>query len=287
MKITINAFAKLNLSLDIKDLLPNGYHIIETVFQSISLHDTITVENGVSKTEVICNKGGITHENNICFKALNIFMDTAKLKDNCKININKKIPLCAGLAGGSADAAAVLRALNILYNYPLSEEKLLEIGASLGADVPFCMIGGTMFASGIGEKLSPLPSLPSCDIVLIKKGSKPSTGELYKKMDSFGNYKRPDSKALIKALHKGDLDTIAKSVRNVFEEAWGDAIKPQKDILLASGALCAELSGSGPTVFGIFKKGKNDTILEKLSPLFEEVYYCEPKDSGLQIISIE
>ncbi len=284
MKMTIKAYAKLNLSLDIKEKLPNGYHIIETVFQSISLHDIVKIEIGKEKNEVLCSEGNIAMEDNICYKALVSFYEKTKIEDFCKIEIEKNIPLAAGLAGGSADAAAVLRGLNYLYKNPLKEAELLALGASIGADVPFCMIGGTMKADGIGEKLSPLPKMMDCDIVIIKAGEKPSTGALYNKMDSLKDYPRPDVDALIQGLNEGDLKKTCAAVRNVFEEAWEKDIKEQKRILLRFKAFCAELSGSGPSVFGIFKKGEGVMPQELLTDAFDEVYLCNPMAKGYEFV---
>ncbi len=284
MKITIKAYAKINLCLDIKEKLPNGYHEIETIFQSVSLYDTVRIENGKTKNRVSCSEKSISDSDNICYKALVSFLEKAKIDDKCYINIRKKIPLCAGLAGGSADAAAVLRGLNYIYSYPLSEDELLEIGKTLGADVPFCMIGGTLHAGGIGEKLSPLAKMPACSIVIIKGLEKPSTAELYKKMDSIKNYPHPDTTGVIKALNEGNLAKIGESAGNVFELAWGKKIKETKRLLMSYDAFFTQLSGSGPSVFGVFKRNKGRKPYVLLSDVFDELYLCYPVDKGFEIV---
>lgn len=286
MKLTLKAFAKLNLTLDITGLTKNGYHLIETVFQSVSLFDTVSVSNDTDRIAVLCGKN-LSGEQNICFSAAKAFFERTKIRGGANIQIEKNIPLSAGLAGGSADAAAVLRGLNHIYAHPLSDDELSALAAKIGADVPFCLFGGTMLASGIGEKLSRLKSCPECDIVIIMQGKKPSTGELYKRMDSLKEYKRPNTSKMCEALDKNALEAVCDNVCNVFEAAWGENIAPQKKSLSEMGALCAELSGSGPSVFGIFESGKGRRAAEKLCRQFEYVSLCNPVNCGCKIISAE
>ncbi len=285
MKLTAKAYAKLNLTLDVLGILPNGYHNIETIFQSVSLCDIVTMENGKRETSVFCSGEGMPQNNdNICYLAATLFLKKAGIRDGIAIEINKQIPVAAGLGGGSADAAAVIVMMNEIYHHILKPNELRSISASVGADVPFCTIGGTSLATGIGENLRPLESLPECDIVLIKHGTKPSTAELYKKLDST-SYTHPDTAAAILALESGDITLLSKYIDNCFSYAWGDEVSHTKEMLLQQGALTAELSGSGPTVFGVYPCGKGKAAAEEIKKEYPNTFLCHPKNLGVEIIS--
>lgn len=219
--------------------------------QSVSLADKVSIE----KYDVItvdCSDKSLCGRDNLAYRAAELFFTEAGIKGGAKIHIEKHIPVAAGLAGGSADAAAVICGLNALFDTRFSTEKLCFVGAAAGADVPFCIKGGTMLARGIGEKLEPVPCLPDCFIVTAKNGEKSSTGALYALYDKKGVSYKPDTGAMKAALLSGSLETVGRGLCNVFEE-----LVPQstalKRTMFEHGALGAALSGSGPSVFGIFR----------------------------------
>ncbi len=257
MRITVDAAAKVNLSLAILGRLPNGYHELAMVMQSVSLYDTVTVETlpkGGGRVLTCDAKGVPCDERNIAWRAADAFFAAAGLPPvPLAIRIQKRIPSEAGLGGGSADGAAVLAALQYLYREPLSADKLLEAGLSVGADIPFCLTGGTALAKGVGEKLTPLPPLPDCTLLLAKPKAGVSTAAAYAAYDRADGSISPDPAALIAALSEGDLSKIAAKMENVFE-----ALVPLPDVaklremILSCGALGSRMSGSGSAVFGIF-----------------------------------
>ena len=284
MKVTALAHAKLNLTLDVLEKRPDGYHDISSVFQSISLFDKLEVTR-TEKDILINTDSEIAPEDNICVRAARLFFDATKLSGGAEILLQKNIPIAAGLGGGSADGAATLKALNLLYKSPLSDKELLLLSAKLGADVPFCLFGGTAHATGIGEKLIKLPDLPCCDIIIIKNAGKPSTAELYKRLDECEIPNRPDTDAAVLAIKQGDLKNACDNFSNVFSCAWGDTLKAIENDLKAQGAYTACLSGSGPTVYGIFKKGEGEKALVTLKETYADIHLCTPHASpGVEII---
>ncbi len=252
-KIVVKANAKINLSLDITGKREDGYHLIDTVMQSITLFDTVTV-SPAKDIKVMCNISGVSPEDNIAYKAAKLFFEHTNINSGAKINIKKRIPAAAGLGGGSADAAAVLMALNKLYNTCLTDETLEELALKLGADVPFFIKGGTQRAQGIGEILSPLPSFNKGWFVLVKEGTKPSTAAMYKELDA-NNTLTADTENVIKQLEKEDAKAVANAFGNAFALLWDDVSVKQKMLQLnASGV---SLSGSGPTWFAFFDERKD------------------------------
>ena len=247
--MNIKANAKINLSLKVTGKREDGYHLIDTVMHSVTLFDEISIEKANNIT-VECDKYDIPQEQNIAFKAANLFFDAANIKGGAKIKISKNIPAAAGLGGGSTDAAAVLLGLNSLYNANLCEQKLCEIALKLGADVPFFIKGGCQRAEGIGEELTPLKPLKSGYLLLAKADTKPSTGEMYRLIDSMP-YERRYTKTVLTALENGDLSLLSKSLFNAFLSVWGES--NLKQTLLGFSPLAVSLSGSGPTFFAIFE----------------------------------
>ena len=212
------AFAKINLTLDVLGKRDDGFHDIKTVMQTISLRDDVEIDVGTGKPWVLtCDKEGIPcDERNLAWKAAKLFEEvTGKDLGGIEIRITKRIPSEAGLAGGSADAAAVLRALNTHFGAPLSIGALAEVGGQIGSDIPFCVIGGTCMCEGRGERLRKLPNMPECVLVVCKPDFGVSTPELYKKIDSVAIPKRPDNNAMEGALMAGDLGKVAEQVYNV------------------------------------------------------------------------
>ncbi len=282
MKKTVaKSFAKINLSLDVLGRLDNGYHEVQMVMQTVSVFDIITVTQIKHGIEISTNLPYLPiDENNLAYKAADEFFKYTGIKSGVSIDISKRIPVGAGLAGGSSNASAVLKAMNKLFNAGLSLKELCNIGVKIGADVPYCVLGGTRLAEGIGEKLSPLPKIPKCSIVLVKPSFSISTKSVYEKIDSCSDYKRPDTKRLIEGLSDGNLDMIADSMGNVLEEvslSEHPVLSTLKDELKELGAIKAQMSGSGPTVFGIFRTYDEAREAKKaLWGKYKTVYICTP-----------
>lgn len=257
--ITLSAYAKINLTLDVTGRRPDGYHTVRMVMQSVGLHDDVTVtRTGTGGVTLACDKPFVpTDGRNLAVRAAeHFFACTGLACDGLHIALKKRIPVAAGLAGGSTDAAAVLRALDTLYGAGLSTDALCGMGLALGADVPYCLVGGTMLAEGIGEVLTPLPPLPDCWAVLCKPGFAVSTAAVYAALDGCTPSARPDTAGVLRALQAGDYAGVCRRLCNVMEAvtAAGHAeIGRIKDTLMACGADGAAMSGSGPTTFGLFR----------------------------------
>jgi 4-diphosphocytidyl-2-C-methyl-D-erythritol kinase len=262
MKISVNAYAKINLFLDIESLRADGYHNIISHMQSVTLHDTLSVEREESdekKISVVCDNSELPcDKSNLVYKAADIFpCNIGKVK----IEIIKRIPMSAGLAGGSADAAATLIALNTLLGNPLSQEELKALGARLGADVPFCIEKGACIARGVGEVLEKTTPMPNYPIVIVRMGEGMSTPLAYKALDkkynNFENYKpETDKLSIIVDCADAPIEEYTKGLFNIFEsvvEEERPCVKELKSLLINNGAAASMMSGSGTSVFGIFK----------------------------------
>ncbi len=251
----INAFAKINLTLDITGVLPGGYHALRSIMVPVSLCDEILLEKG-EKTEFSCNVQSISTADNLCVRAANAFLQKAKVSGGVVLNLQKNIPFPAGLGGGSSDAAAVLKGMNELYGNPLNNEELLDLSAQLGSDVPFCLLGKPALCEGRGEILTPLSGVPKFHLVITIGECRLSTPEVYKKYDSMNLPLRNDTDSFLSALKKGDKKEIIASMGNAFTPV-ADILAPETKILreemLSFGALTSHLSGSGPSVYGIFE----------------------------------
>lgn len=279
------AYAKLNLSLDILGKRPDGYHEMRMVMQSIDLADQVTVsqkpETGLSAAADLpyLPKG----DGNIAVKAAQKFFSAAGIPPaGLDIGIRKKIPVCAGMAGGSSDGAAVLRVLRRLYAPDMTGERLEEIGALVGSDVPYCVRGGTVLAEGRGERLTDLPGLPPCWLVVCKPDCSVSTPELFAQVRLKKLRCHPDTAGMIRALESRDLEGVARRCYNVFEDvlprryAEVFAIKSE---LLGLGAMAASMTGSGPAVFGIFRDREPAArATEVLSGQYGGAYLCRPAE---------
>lgn len=250
----LKAFAKVNLCLYVTGVRNDGYHLLDTVMQSISLYDSVSVSvTDECEICVTCSNGAINGEENICYKAATLFFEETKINGGCNVNIVKRIPIAAGLGGGSSDAAAVLKGLNLEYGCPLNEEALLKLALRLGADVPFCVKGGTAVVKGIGEEMKTVKNKLPIYMVLIKEGDKPSTGFMYKELDKRIANKPiiASSEKLCNALESADYNTFISALYNEFAVLWNiDSIKTD---LTTNGADGVCLSGSGPSVIGFFK----------------------------------
>lgn len=251
------AFAKINLTLDVLDKRPDGYHDIRSVMQTISVRDDIEIDVDTGKPwELFCTNENIPcDERNLAWKAAKVYCDAlGKDPNGITIRITKRIPTEAGLGGGSADAAAVLRALNRHYGNPLSVLALAELGAQVGSDVPFCTLCGTAMVEGRGERLRKLPDMPDCCFVICKPAFSSSTPELYKKLDNSVIAKRPDNQAMESALLAGDLGKVGENVYNVFDPlvtAEHLELNYIKSIFNSYGSVAQQMTGSGSAVFAI------------------------------------
>ena len=256
-KIKLKALGKINLGLDVLGRRPNGYHDVRMVMQTVYLYDQILLE----KTD----KEGISletnlfylpvNENNLAYRATKMLIDEFAIKEGVHISLEKHIPVAAGMAGGSSNAAAVLYGLNRVFQLGLTDQELMDRGVQLGADVPYCIMRGTVLAEGIGEKLTPLPAMPKCHVLLAKPPISVSTQKVYEKLDAQKVTKHPDIDGILLGLQTGDLKKITSSMGNVLENVTiteYPQIERIKDVMKEEGALNAMMSGSGPTVFGIY-----------------------------------
>lgn len=250
------SYAKINLTLDVLNKRDDGYHNVEMIMQTVSLYDMVLVDKTASDISISTNLRFLPNNNkNIAYKAADEFFRYTGLNAGCKIMIHKNIPVAAGLAGGSGNAADVLCSLDKLYNTGLSTKELEEIGVKLGADVPYCINGGTMLATGIGNVLTPLPKMPQCTILIVKPPISVSTGTIYEAIDNYEINNRPDNKSMIEALKCGNISSIAEKLSNVMgtvTEEIHPIIRGIRKKMMLNGALGSVMSGSGPTVFGIF-----------------------------------
>lgn len=259
--VTLKALAKINLGLDVLGRRDNSYHDVRMVMQTIYLYDNVTLtktqERGIQlETNLFYLP---VDENNIAYKAARMLMDEFEIQEGVHIVLDKRIPVAAGMAGGSSNAAAVLVGMNRLFSLGLTQEQLMERGVSLGADVPYCVMRGTVLAEGIGEILSPLPPLPKCYILIAKPGISVSTKVVYEKLDAQPITEHPDIDAILEGLEQQDIQKIASSMGNVLERVTIEdypIIETIKCAMKEAGALNAMMSGSGPTVFGIFTDKK-------------------------------
>lgn len=250
------SYAKVNLTLDVLGKLENGYHEVKMVMQPLNLFDLIIIKKAPYGITVKTNIPNLPCDNkNIAYKAAELFFKETGVKGGASIKITKNIPIAAGLAGGSGNAAAVLCALNLLYNTNLSNEKLLEMGLLLGADVPYCIENVTSLAEGIGEKLSSLSQIPGVPVVLVTPPVNISTADIYSRIDSAENLPEIDTDGMISAIVGFDTNTIGKTLSNVMETVTISDCPEISDIkkkMLEFGASGSVMSGSGPSVFGIF-----------------------------------
>lgn len=279
-ELTIPAYAKINLTLDVLGKRPDGYHDLSMVMQSVSLADQVIIretgEEGFTlKTDLGFLPGA---DKNIAGVAARAFArHTGADLSGLEIELQKHIPVCAGTAGGSSDGAAVLRGLNRWFSCGLSLRHLAEIGEEVGSDVPYCVLGCTALAEGRGEKLTCLPALPDCHIVLCKPGFSVSTPELFRRIDELKLRFHPDTAGVLAALEEGDLAGVSRRMFNVFEEALPAqrraVVEEIKSTLLSRGALGACMSGTGPTVFGIFDNAESaQSVADELKQSYAETF---------------
>ncbi|MBE6923903.1 MAG: 4-(cytidine 5'-diphospho)-2-C-methyl-D-erythritol kinase [Ruminococcaceae bacterium] len=277
------AYAKVNLTLDVLGKRPDGYHDLKSVMQTISLRDDIELDIGTGKPWALyCDKEGIPcDERNLAWKAAKVYCEALnKDPDGLEIRITKRIPSEAGLGGGSADAAAVLRALNRHYDNPLSILALAELGAQVGSDVPFCVVGGTVMCEGRGEKLRKLPDMPDCVMVVVKPEFPISTPELYRKIDEKVIANRPDHQAMESALLAGDLSKVGQNLCNVFDPVVTEEhleLNYIKSIFYNYGSIGHVMSGSGSAVYCMVSEFEIAAVIcNMLRENYPQVFICKP-----------
>lgn len=258
-RLELKALGKINLGLDVLGRRENGYHDVRMVMQTVYLYDRIIMKK--SKTPGIRLDTNLyylpVNENNLAYQAAQMLMDEFHIEEGVSIQLDKHIPVAAGMAGGSSNAAAVLFGMNRMFSLGLSQKELMERGVKLGADVPYCIMRGTVLAEGIGEILTPLSPMPKCYVLIAKPAISVSTKMVYEKLDSHEIEDHPDIDGILAGLKAGDLKKVAGSMGNVLERVTVDAypvIDQIKKMMIKEGALNAMMSGSGPTVFGIFEE---------------------------------
>lgn len=278
MKIFEKAPAKINLSLDVLHKRPDGYHEVEMVMTMVDLADRIEMQELARDTIIISSQAGYIplDEKNLAFQAARLIKDRYDVKQGVYIHLDKRIPVAAGLAGGSSDAAATLRGLNRLWNLNIPSEELRVLGAELGSDVPFCVTGGTALATGRGEKLEHITAPPQCWVVLAKPPINVSTSEIYGKLNARGIKHHPSTGGVLSAIRDKQFDRLCDNLGNVLEEVTLDLypeVRHLKECMQRLGADGVLMSGSGPTVFGLVsKEAKVPRIYNGLRGFCKDVY---------------
>ncbi|MEX3620403.1 4-(cytidine 5'-diphospho)-2-C-methyl-D-erythritol kinase [Paenibacillus glucanolyticus] len=278
MKIYEKAPAKINLMLDVLHKRPDGFHEVEMVMTMIDLADRLEMSEQKRDTIIITSQAGYIplDEKNLAFQAARLIKERYDVKKGVHIHLDKKIPVAAGLAGGSSDAAATLRGLNRLWELNIPQQELLALGAELGSDVPFCVTGGTALATGRGEVLTPIPNPPQCWVIVAKPPINVSTAEVYGRLRSEQIQHHPSAERMVEALTKGSFQLMCQSLGNVLEEVtlkMHPEVQQLKEGMLKLGADGALMSGSGPTVFGLVsKESKVARIYNGLRGFCKEVY---------------
>lgn len=259
-KIELKAYGKINIGLDAIRKREDGYHDLDMIMQTVGVYDDVIIsrEDGTQTYEIEVSTDADILPNdkgNLAFMAAKVLMEAYDIKSKVKIHINKRIPIAGGMAGGSADCAAVLRGVNQLFQLGLTDEQLQEYGVKLGADVPYCIVGGTKRAQGIGEILTDLPTPPKCYVIIAKPDAFVSTKFVYSHIRPAQIENHPDIDGIIESIKAGDLYGMCEKIANVMEDVTipeYPIIQKVKDILKSNGAVNALMSGSGPTVFGIY-----------------------------------
>lgn len=255
-QIVLKAYAKINLALDVLGRLPNGCHKVKMVMQTIGIFDELTLEKAEGGVTATTDSAELPMDgNNLICKAAMLMRETYGIKEGVRIHLQKNIPIAAGMAGGSTDAAAVMLGMNRLFDLARPREELMRLSVSIGADVPYCILGGTALAEGIGEILTPLAPAPACHVLVAKPDISVSTKYVYEHLDAAGALRHPDVDGMVAAIERGSLPGILERLGNVLESVTVPAypvIDAIKERMLALGAAGSLMSGSGPTVFGIF-----------------------------------
>lgn len=273
----IKAYAKINLSLDVVGKREDGYHTLQMIMQTIDLYDLINIKKTDKGINISCNKQYIpTDERNLAYKAAELFMKTYNVCEGIDIYIKKYIPVAAGLAGGSTDAAAVLKAIRNMYRPDISDEKIMKLGLNIGADVPYCVVGGTALCEGIGEKIRKLNSFKNHILVVVKPAFGVSTKEVYKNLDINKIKRHPDTNLLISSIEANNLNSLARNMKNVLENVTlykHVVLKDIKKEMINMGAQGTLMSGSGPTIFAFFSDMlKAQLCYDKMKKKYRETF---------------
>ena len=275
----LKAYAKINLGLDVIGRLPDGYHQVKMVMQTVGIYDELTFERAEQGIQITTDSGILpTDENNLIYKAARLMMEKYRIEEGIRVHLQKNIPIAAGMAGGSTDAAAMLYAMNQLYDLGLSRRELMKRGVQIGADVPYCLMRGTALAEGIGEKLTQLPPMIKCPVLIAKPSISVSTRFVYQNLKLDEQTNHPDIDALMKDIREKDFDGVCAHMGNVLESVTipnYPVIAEIKQQMMRSGAKASMMSGSGPTVFGLFEDGetaKRALREMKRSGLAKQVY---------------
>ncbi|ACD53283.1 UNVERIFIED_ORG: 4-diphosphocytidyl-2C-methyl-D-erythritol kinase [Clostridium botulinum] len=273
----IKAYAKINISLDVIGKRDDGYHLLKMIMQNIDLYDIVQVEKIPNGIKLKCNKPYVpTDERNLAYKAAKLFKETYNIKSGIYINIEKNIPVSAGLAGGSTDAAAVLKIMNKMFNINVTQSELMNLGLKLGADVPYCICGGTALCEGIGEKVTKLKPFRDKILVVVKPPFGVSTKEVYKAFDLSKVIFHPKTNELISNIEKNNIEFISNNMKNLLENVTlgrYKIISTIKEEINICGALGSMMSGSGPTVFGFFDDMlKAQKCYEKMKEKYVDVF---------------
>nr|WP_291233901.1 4-(cytidine 5'-diphospho)-2-C-methyl-D-erythritol kinase [Frisingicoccus sp.] len=282
-RIQMKALAKVNLGLDVIRRREDGYHEVKMIMQTVRLYDRIILEKTQQGISMETNLSFLpVNEQNIAYRAAKMLMDEFHIQGGLHIKIDKHIPVAAGMAGGSTDGAAVLYGVNKIFELGLTKRQLMERGVKLGADVPYCIMRGTVLSEGIGEILTPVPSLPDCHILIAKPPVSVSTKHVYENLKLDKIEKHPDIDGMVEALRMEELHGVTQRMENVLETVTipeHPEIQQIKDLMIKEGALNALMSGSGPTVFGIFddrEKGMRARDLLRKSSLARQTYLVRP-----------
>lgn len=286
--VTVLAPAKLNLSLDVVGTLPNGYHDLDMVMQTIDLYEKITLRTSCDLRLALPGSFVPANDKNTAFKAALAFFDYTGLLAGVDMNVYKRVPVRAGMAGGSADAAGVLVGLNELYGAKLSMSELCAIGAGIGADVPFALLGGTCRVRGVGDLMKALPPCPDCRFVVVMPSVGVSTPEAFARYDTMGSPVYPDCEAQEQAIRKNDLAAVCAAAGNALEHCSGAVETPSIcEILRANGAITAQMTGSGAAVFGIFADdAQARAAAAVLRKSYKQVYVCCPTTGGPRVTAV-
>ena len=286
--LTRKAYAKINLGLDVLRRRQDGYHEVKMIMQTISLYDTLTFWEAETGIAVFTDREDLPgDEHNLVYRAAKLLMDTYGIKSGVKIELHKKIPMAAGLAGGSTDAAAVFHGMNELYGLGMTEDEMCRLAVTIGADVPYCIQGGTALSEGIGEVLTKLPDAPDCFLLIAKPDIDVSTKYVYENLHANALAYHPDIDGMRTAIERGTLSGITERMENVLETVTVEKypiIREIKDFMMENGAMNALMSGSGPTVFGVFDtKEKADAAYRLLKADPDAAYQTHQTELAKQV----
>lgn len=273
----LKAYAKINISLDVMGKREDGYHDLRMIMQTIDLYDVISVKQICYGIKVICNKPEVpTDKSNLVYKAAELFIDTYGIEGGVEINIEKNIPIAAGLAGGSTNAAAVLKVMRDIYKPEIEDKDLMKLGVKIGADVPYCIVGGTALCEGIGEKITEVKPFTNHILLLVKPSFGVSTKEVYQNLQVDKIEEHPDTEYLIKCIKEDNLLEVAKNMKNVLENVTlkkYSILKHIKEEIAKMGAVGTLMSGSGPTVLAFFEDMlKAQICYDKIKKEYHEVF---------------